>query len=161
MGNICRSPTAEGVFRKMIAGTPLEDKVEIDSAGTHDYQIGSAPDARSIHYAARRGVDLTSIRARQVTVSDFRQFDYVLAMDEVNLDYLKALSPARHTHKAELFLNYSPTRGQSGNQSEVPDPYMGEEKDFEHVLSLIEHGCIGLRQHLLSVFADDVPVKKT
>jgi protein-tyrosine phosphatase len=161
MGNICRSPTAEGVFRKMIAGTPLEDKVEIDSAATHDYQIGSAPDARSIHHAARRGVDLTSIRARQVTVSDFRQFDYVLAMDEVNLKYLKALSPTRHAHKAELFLNYSPTRGQSGNQAEVPDPYMGEEKDFENVLNLIEHGCAGLRQHLLNAFADDIPVKKT
>jgi protein-tyrosine phosphatase len=155
MGNICRSPTAEGVFRKMIAGTPLADKVEIDSAGTHDYQIGSAPDARSIHHAARRGVDLTSIRARQVTTSDFRQFDYVLAMDEVNLEYLKVLSPSRHAHKAELFLNYSLTRGQAGNQSEVPDPYMGEEKDFERVINLIEHGCAGLRQHLLNALADD------
>ena len=145
----------------MIAGTPLEDKVEIDSAGTHDSQIGSAPDARSIHHAARLGVDLTSIRAREVTVSDFQQFDYVLAMDEVNLEYLKALSPTRHAHKAELFLNYSLTRGQAGNQSEVPDPYMGEEKDFERVLNLIELGCVGLRQHLLNALADDAAGNKT
>jgi protein-tyrosine phosphatase len=155
MGNICRSPTAEGVFRNMIAGTPLEDIVEIDSAATHDYQIGAAPDVRATHHAARRGIDLTSLRARQVTTTDFRNFDYVLAMDEKNLEYLKALSPARHAHKAELFLNYSPTRGQAGNQMEVPDPYMGEEKDFERALNLIEHGCAGLRQHLLNAFADD------
>ena len=84
MGNICRSPTAEGVFRKLIVGTPLEDRVEIDSAATHDYQIGAAPDVRATHHAARRGIDLTSLRARQVTTSDFRDFDYVLAMDEQN-----------------------------------------------------------------------------
>jgi protein-tyrosine phosphatase len=161
MGNICRSPTAEGVFRKMIVGTPLEDKVEIDSAATHDYQIGSAPDVRATHHAARRGIDLTSIRARQVTTSDFRQFDYVLAMDENNLEHLKALSPTRHAHKAELFLNYSPTRGQAGNQMEVPDPYMGDDKDFERALSLIEHGCAGLLKHLLNELADSASGDKS
>jgi protein-tyrosine phosphatase len=154
MGNICRSPTAEGVFRKMIVGTPLEDKVEIDSAATHDYQIGAAPDVRATHHAARRGIDLTSLRARQVTTSDFRYFDYVLAMDENNLEHLKAMSPTRHAHKAELFLNYSPTRGQAGNQMEVPDPYMGDDKDFERALNLIEHGCAGLLKHLLNDFAN-------
>jgi protein-tyrosine phosphatase len=161
MGNICRSPTAEGVFRKMVAGTPLQDKVEIDSAGTHDYQIGAAPDVRATHHAARRGVDLTSLRARQVTTSDFRDFDYVLAMDEKNLEHLKALSPARHAHKAELFLNYSPTRGQAGNQMEVADPYMGDDKDFERALNLIEHGCAGLLQHLLGELADSASGDKT
>ncbi len=154
MGNICRSPTAEGVFRKMIVGTPLEDKVEIDSAATHDYQIGAAPDVRATHHAARRGIDLTSIRARQVTTSDFRHFDYVLAMDENNLEHLKAMSPTRHAHKAELFLNYSPTRGQVGNKMEVPDPYMGKDEDFELALNLIEHGCAGLLKHLLNDFAN-------
>jgi protein-tyrosine phosphatase len=154
MGNICRSPTAEGVFRKMIAGTPLEGRVEIDSAATHDYQIGAAPDVRAIHHAARRGIDLTSIRARQVTTADFRHFDYVLAMDENNLEHLKALSPKRNVHKAALFLDYSPTRGQAGNQREVPDPYMGVDADFERVLNLIEHGCAGLFTHLLNELAD-------
>jgi len=137
----------------MIIGTSLENTVEIDSAATHDYQIGSAPDVRATHHAARRGIDLTALRARQVTSSDFRESDYVLAMDEKNLEYLKALSPARHAHKAELFLNYSPTRGQAGNQIEVPDPYMGEDKDFERALNLIEHGCAGLLKHLLNELA--------
>ncbi len=145
----------------MVIGTPLESKVEIESAATHDYQIGAAPDARSIDHAARRGVDLTAIRARQVASTDFRDFDYVLGMDEANVEHLKALSPGRYAHKVELFLNYSPTRGQHGNQTEVPDPYMGDAKDFARALDLIEHGCIGLRQHLLNTLADASAGKKS
>ncbi len=151
LGNICRSPTAEGVFRNMIAGTPLENTVEIESAATHDYQVGAAPDARSIDHAARRGVDLTPIRSRQIETSDFRRYDFVLAMDESNLAHLRAMSPDRYASKIELFLNYASNKVQDQTRLEVPDPYMGNAQDFERVLDLVEDGCAGLVQHLLRV----------
>ncbi len=160
LGNICRSPTAEGVLRKMIVGTPLENKVEIDSAATHDYQVGAAPDARSIDHAARRGVDLTSIRARQVVTNDFRQYDYVLAMDENNLAHLQAMSSDRHTNKIKLFLNYASNKTQNQTRLEVPDPYMGNAGDFERVLDLVEDGCAGLVQHLLDTTVKSAPKVK-
>jgi protein-tyrosine phosphatase len=161
LGNICRSPTAEGAFRKMIVGTPLENEVEIESAATHDYQVGAAPDARSIDHAARRGVDLTAIRARQIVTSDFRQYDYVLAMDENNVEHLRAMAPDQYANKIELFLNYARNTTQNQTRLEVPDPYMGTAKDFERVLDLVEDGCAGLIRHLLDTTSKSAPKAKS
>ena len=161
LGNICRSPTAEGVFRKMIVGTQLENKMEIESAATHDYQVGAAPDARSIDHAARRGVDLTAIRARQIVTSDFRQYDYVLAMDENNVEHLQAMTPDRYANKIELFLNYASNKTQNQTRLEVPDPYMGTAKEFERVLDLVEDGCAGLIRHLLDTTSKSAPKVKS
>jgi protein-tyrosine phosphatase len=126
MGNICRSPTAEEVLRSRIeeAGLPIQ----VDSAGTEDYHVGSAPDARSIQHAQRRGYDLTRLRARQVSGSDFREFDLILAADGENLTQLKQRCPAEYQHKLSLFLENAP----------VPDPYFGGLEGFEKVLDLIE-----------------------
>ena len=141
--NICRSPTAEGVFRKLVANTPL-DSIEIDSAGTHDYHVGAPPDLRAVEHAAKRGYDLQHLRARQISPADFEQFDFVLAMDDANIDHLRAMCPTRLSEKIELLLDY----GGPDDQREVPDPYQGRPRDFERVLDLIEAACIGLKTYL-------------
>ncbi len=140
MGNICRSPTAEGVFRNLVIQHGLETSVEIDSAGTHAYHIGHEPDRRSQAAALRRGVDLSPQRARRVEVTDFETFDYVLAMDEENLDNLRAVCPSGYEHKLKLFLEYAPHL----SEKEVPDPYYGGLTGFERVLDLIEAAAEGL-----------------
>jgi protein-tyrosine phosphatase len=145
MGNICRSPTAEGVMRKLIAEGPLVDLVEIDSAGTIGHHIGSPPDARSVAHAAKRGIDLTPLRARQIERGDFSRFDYVLAMDTQNIKHLQTACPSRYATRLRLLLEFAPERG----YLEVPDPYYGDDRDFELVLDLVEHGCRGLHRHLL------------
>lgn len=144
MGNICRSPTAEGVFRKLVTESPLAGTIDIDSAGTHDYHIGAPPDARAINHAADRGFDITALRGRQVSASDFERFDYILAADMMNMRQLKAMCPTRLQHKIEFLLDYG-----SEDEVEVPDPYSGEAKDFERALDLIEDGCQGLLEFLL------------
>ena len=144
MGNICRSPTAEGVFRKMVADSPLAGKINIDSAGTHGYHAGAPPDARAIEHAARRGYDLSALRCRQVNATDFERFDYILAADAMNVKQLKAMCPTRLAHKIEYLLDY----GGEEEEFEVPDPYQGEAKDFELALDLIEEGCRGLLEYL-------------
>lgn len=138
MGNICRSPTAEGVLRERaaLAGLPLN----IDSAGTHGYHVGEAPDRRSQQHALRRGYDLSRQRARQVQLDDFARFDLLLAMDGQNLALLKAKCPPEQQHKLKLFLSY----GQLDPQGEVPDPYYGGDAGFERVLDLIENAADGL-----------------
>ncbi len=155
-GNICRSPSAEGVMRKLIVDTPLESRVDIDSAGTHGYHIGAPPDARSVEHAARRGVDLTPLRARQIMTADFARFDYVLAMDEINMKYLRAMCPAKFAGRVKLLLEFAV--GAEG--LEVPDPYYGEANDFERVLDLVERGCHGLQQALLTQLSDDFDVRR-
>ena len=145
MGNICRSPTAEGVFRKLAIENGLSGHLEIDSAGTHGFHTGSPPDPRSIDRAARRGVDLTRLRAREVVAADFERFDYVIAMDEQNVQHLKAFCPDHLSGKIELLLKYA----DGSKRHEVPDPYQGNAKDFELVLDLIEQGCRGLVNHLI------------
>jgi protein-tyrosine phosphatase len=145
-GNICRSPSAEGVMRKLIVGTPLEGRVDIDSAGTNGYHIGASPDARSVEHAARRGIDLTPLRARQIVSADFSRFDYVLAMDEINIKHLRSMCPTRYLQRVKLLLQF--TDGFAG--WEVPDPYYGEAADFERVLDLVERGCRGLQSELLN-----------
>lgn len=143
-GNICRSPTAEGVFRKMVAESPLVGLIDIDSAGTHGYHIGSPPDARAIVHAAQRGIDITGLRGRQVRASDFERFDYILVADQLNMKFLQGMCPTRLQHKLEYLLDYG---GEEG-EFEVPDPYNGEAEDFDAALNLIEDGCVGLLEYL-------------
>lgn len=133
LGNICRSPTAEGVFRHYVEKAGLSDKVTIDSAGTADWHTGKAPDPRTIKAAAQRGYDLSVLRARQAVAEDFHTFDLILAMDDSNLENLQAIQPA--DGKAELAL-YLPRFDQKPRQ--VPDPYYGGEEGFEQVLDMLE-----------------------
>jgi protein-tyrosine phosphatase len=144
MANICRSPTAEGVFRKMVAAGPIAGLVDIDSAGTHGYHEGSPPDPRAIEHAKKRGYDLTPLRARAVSPTDFERFDYVIAMDALNRRHLKSICPTRLQSKIELLLDY----GGEDDEYEVPDPYQGKPEDFELALDLIEAGCEGLHEYL-------------
>lgn len=133
MGNICRSPIAEGVFRKLVADAGLSDAIDIDSAGTHGYHIGKMADSRARAAAKRRGYALDAIRARQIASDDFERFDYVLAMDRDNLALLREqASPAFHS-RISLFLQFA-----SGRDGEVPDPYYGGAAGFEKVLDLVE-----------------------
>jgi protein-tyrosine phosphatase len=134
LGNICRSPTAEGVFRARAAHAGLADRLEIDSAGTGDWHVGQPPDRRAIAAAATRGYDLASLRARQVAVEDFHRFDWILAMDRANLRELAALRPRAFTGHLGLFLDVAPDL----DVREVPDPYYGGADGFERVLDLIE-----------------------
>lgn len=143
--NICRSPTAEGVFRKLVSASPLADKLVIDSAGTHNYHVGKEPDARAIEHAALRGYELAHLRARQINSSDFEKFDYILAMDNANIRQLKAICPTRLSQKIELLLDY----GGEQDEHEVPDPFQGRPRDFEHALDLIEAACHGLLAYLM------------
>jgi protein-tyrosine phosphatase len=144
MGNICRSPTAEGVFRKLLAEQAPELDVEIDSAGTHGFHDGAPPDPRACRAAQRRGVDLKSLRARRVTADDFERFELVLAMDEQNLEFLLELCPAEYRSRVRLLMEFAPHL----ERREVPDPYYGSSTGFEHVLDLVEEAAAGLLEHL-------------
>jgi len=143
-GNICRSPTAEGVFRARAMQAGLEHRVRVDSAGTHGYHIGDAPDPRSCTAALRRGIDLSSLRGRKVTVQDFDRFDLLLAMDRGHLRALQALAPPDKADRAHLFLRFAPRLG----LKDVPDPYYGGPEGFEQVLDMIEAASDGLLDHL-------------
>lgn len=144
MGNICRSPTAEAVFRQLVASSGLEQQVRIDSAGTHAYHVGHPPDSRAIGAAAGRGYDLTGLRARQVVIDDFIEFDYVLAMDADNLSLLRKIAPPASRDKPQLLLEYS-TRYRG---AEVPDPYYGKSRGFELVLDMSEDAAKDLLEHI-------------
>ncbi len=149
MGNICRSPTAQGVFTRLLEDAGLMDKVFVDSAGTHDYHIGKPPDPRTQEAALERGVDLGALRARQVGIADLEEFDYVLAMDEDNYLELKMQCPPEHLPKLHLFLDFA----EGVEIREVPDPYYGGPSGFELVLDLVENAARGLlsdlrRRHL-------------
>lgn len=140
LGNICRSPMAEGVFRKLVEEAGYADHVQIDSAGTHAYHIGEPPDERAQAAAARRGVDISGLRGRQATAEDFIRFDYVLAMDHENHASLRALCPAGEEYKLRLFLEYAV----KATVRSVPDPYFGGASGFNRVLDLIEDAAQGL-----------------
>jgi protein-tyrosine phosphatase len=140
LGNICRSPTAEGVFRHLLAQEAPDLQVEVDSAGTAGYHIGHPPDLRSQRAAHARGIDLSGLRARQVTAEDFLQFDLILAMDRDNLGELEAMRPAGSRARVRLFLDYAPELG----RTEVPDPYYGDAGGFEEVLNLCAAASRGL-----------------
>jgi len=140
LGNICRSPTAHGVFLKIVDDQSLNGVIEVDSAGTHDYHVGKQPDPRAQSAAQRRGVDLSLLRARKVTASDFEYFDYILAMDYENYNNLERICPAGFEQRLHLFLEFS----SEFSEKEVPDPYYGGESGFERVLDLIEDASRGL-----------------
>jgi len=138
MGNICRSPTAEGVMRAKLAAAGID--VEVDSAGTHGYHVGAPPDERSQEHAGKRGYDLSALRARKLEARDFERFDLVLAMDADNLDHAQRLCPPAQRHRLKLLMDYAP---QAGNPH-VPDPYYGGAAGFDEVLDLVEAACDGL-----------------
>ncbi|MBL4711470.1 MAG: low molecular weight phosphotyrosine protein phosphatase [Gammaproteobacteria bacterium] len=143
MGNICRSPTAEGVFRHKVTQNNLDEQIIIDSAGTHAYHVGSPPDQRSQAAALKRDIDLSEQRARRVDVDDFAEFDYIIAMDKSNKDDLLSLCPASYRNRVHLFLDFA-----TSHESEVPDPYYGQGRGFEIVLNLIEDASNGLLEKI-------------
>jgi protein-tyrosine phosphatase len=145
-GNICRSPTAEGVSRARAAARGVLDRLRIDSAGTHDYHVGEAPDPRSIEHAAKRGYDLEPLRARQVVRRDFIDFDHILAMDQGHLRLLRAIEPPGATARIALYLEHS--AGWRG--LDVPDPYYGGGRGFEEVLDMVEEASERLLDALLA-----------
>ncbi len=140
LGNICRSPTAEAVFRTIAARELADHELTIDSAGTAGYHVGEPPDRRTSEAAARRGYDLSGLRARMVEPEDFERFDLILAMDRQNLRTLERRAPVQVRERIRLFLDYAPEAG----ETEVPDPYYGGANGFEHVLDLIEAASRGL-----------------
>ena len=136
LGNICRSPTAEGVLRHKLIDAGLADRVEVASAGTSDWHIGKAPDSRSLRAAKLRGYDMSAQRAQQAKAADFNTYDLILAMDHSNLRDLKAIAPVNAKAELDLFLSRY-----GGVKDEVPDPYYDGEHGFEEVLDLVEHAC--------------------
>jgi len=144
MGNICRSPTAEGVFRHHVNEGGLGDRILADSAGTHAYHVGEPPDRRAIAAAERRGISLAEIHARRVSDSDFENFDLIIAMDEANLQRLVDQSPEEHRAKVRLFMSFAAV-----DVTEVPDPYYGGTAGFEQVLDLVEEASRGLLETLI------------
>ncbi len=147
MGNICRSPTAEGVFRKKAADAGLLDRLTIDSAGTHNYHPGEPPDARSQAAAKRRGYDLSMLRARAVTEADIERFDLLVVMDDLN--YSTLLNRTSHEHHPKVRRMMEFAEGSLAAQfREVPDPYYGEREDFERVLDLVEEASEGLVRYV-------------
>lgn len=146
MGNICRSPAAEGVFRRMVVEAGLSARIEMDSAGTGGWHSGNPPDDRMTRAAARRGYELTGL-ARQVMASDFRHFDLVLIMDHQNLRDIQIFLPeGPEREKLRMFCEFCTRFG----DDEVPDPYYGGPSGFDRVLDLLEHGCENLLTHIRS-----------
>jgi len=137
-GNICRSPTAEGVLKRLAGESGVS--LTVESAGTHDYHVGKPPDERATEHARRRGYNLSALRARQLEPGDFEVFDLVLAMDRGHLRILERLCPREHRGKLRLFMDFAPGLG----GAEVPDPYYGRPEEFELVLDLVEAGARGL-----------------
>lgn len=146
MGNICRSPTAEGIFRHLVNEKNLSDKFITDSAGTHAYHVGEPPDSRAQETAHSRGIDLSDLRGRKVTADDFNKFDYVLAMDKDNYAILHALCPTSKTNKLKLFLEFA----SDIDSKEVPDPYYGGTQGFEKVFDMLEQASLGFIEHIQS-----------
>ena len=145
MGNICRSPTADAVFRHIVKEACVDHMIHVDSAGTHAYHIGNPPDHRAQNTALQRGYKMHDLRARAVQPNDFEEFDYILAMDKENLSLLQQRSPQQHINKIQLFMQYST---QVNPDVEVPDPYFGGNQGFELVLDMVEEDSQGLLAHL-------------
>lgn len=143
-GNICRSPTAEGLFRALVEAEGLAGIVATDSAGTHGYHVGAPPDQRSCAAAARRGIVMDDLRARKVKGGDFDEFDLVLAMDRGHHHFLRQLCPKGREDRLHLFLDFAPELG----LKDVPDPYYGAGDGFERVLDMIDAGARGVLAHI-------------
>jgi protein-tyrosine phosphatase len=144
MGNICRSPTAQGVFEQLVQSEGLSEHILIDSAGTHAYHVGNPPDKRSQAAAKSRGLDLSAQRARKVAVRDFGHFDYIMAMDHANLEDLQQVAPVEQHGRIHLFMQFA----SRWNVDEVPDPYYGGDSGFERVLDMAEDAAAGLLAHI-------------
>ncbi len=142
-GNICRSPTGEGIFRHMVEKAGLSAVIQTDSAATHGYYHHAPPDIRAQQVARRHGVDLSALRSRTVRDSDFADFDFILGMDKGHERALKNSCPAEYKSRIHLFLSFAPRFG-----TEVPDPWYGDIKDFESAYAMIEAGCTGLLEHI-------------
>jgi len=145
MGNICRSPTAEGVFTNLVMKQNLAEWIAIDSAGTHAYHVGEPPDPRAQQAALKRGVAMAGLSARRVYDDDFRRFDYILAMDKANLRDLLDQCPEQYRDRVRLLLDFAPKCA----EDEVPDPYYGNKSGFDRVLDLVEQGSHGLLLDIL------------
>ena len=143
-GNICRSPSAEGVFRDIANEQKLSQFFYIDSCGTHSYHTGQSPDSRSQYAAMKRGIDISQQIARTIEQNDFNRFDYILAMDKYNLSFLQTMADKKHVNKINLFLEYA----ENYKLIEIPDPYYGGEDGFEIVLDLLQEASIGLIKQL-------------
>ena len=146
MGNICRSPTAHGVFRRLVMDSGLGHLIEIDSAGTHAYHLGEPPDRRAQETARERGIDIADLRARRARREDFHQFDYILAMDQDNFDYLSGICPGGMEGKLRLFMDFAPDL----RVREVPDPYYGGQHGFDRVFDMVESAARGLLEDVSS-----------
>ena len=149
LGNICRSPTAEGVFRHKLHAEGIRDgylgNIFIDSAGTGGYHIGAKPDKRSRQTASKHGVSLDDLKARKLTFQDFSDYDYLLGMDQENVSDMISIAPSEHHHKIKLFMNFAEN---CPGITEVPDPYTGGMDGFERVFDIINRGCDGLLKHV-------------
>lgn len=143
-GNICRSPTAEGVFRKLVADAGMAERIQADSAGTHGYHIGEPPDPRALAAAAKQGYDLSALRARRFEHDDFRRFDLILAMDREHHAILARMAQPTSAHKLQMMMQYARRFG----AGEVPDPYYGGPQGFDLVLDMIEDASRGLLESL-------------
>ena len=147
MGNICRSPTAEGVFRQLVRDAKLANRIDVDSAGTHAYHLGEPPDSRAVAIASEQGIDLTGFNARHVVESDFVHFDHILAMDRNNLMELKQIRPVESTAEPRLLLDCVPEI----TEFEVPDPYFGTLSDYRLAIDLIGVGVRGLLREIVNI----------
>ena len=149
LGNICRSPTAEGVFRYIVREAGQDSWITTDSAGTHAYHIGEQPDRRAQQTAFTRGIDISDLRGRKAISNDFNEFDYVLAMDDENYQSLEQICPVDMNEKLHLFLNFS----KEFSETQVPDPYYGGVQGFEHVFDLVESAGKGLLEDIKKRFS--------
>jgi len=140
MGNICRSPSAEGFFARALQQSPFKEQVSIDSAGTHSYHVGHAPDERAVDTAAQFGVDISRLRARKVAPADFYDYDLIVVMDRDNLAALQAIAPADATASLKMMMEYHP----QGQPEEVPDPYYGGLDGFKYMCDLLDSSTSGL-----------------
>ena len=148
MGNICRSPTAHGVMQHKVNERGLQNRISIDSAGTHAYHVGEPSDRRSRALARQKGIDMEYIRARKIAIHDYDEFDYILAMDEENLELIEYYAPAGYSANIALFLSFANQQGRC-DERVVPDPYYGGDAGFEHVFELVDQGCEALIEHIL------------
>ena len=155
LGNICRSPLAEGAFRRHVEAAGLADKFEIDSAGTGDWHVGDPPDPRSIRVAQKHGVDLTTLRGRQIRPADLQRFDEIFAMDRANLRDIKRLAGGSSRARISLLLEETanPNGSKAGEALDVPDPYYGGPDGFEHVWTLVDEACGALLERLRQTIA--------
>ena len=148
MGNICRSPTAHGVMQHKLDERNLNHLIELDSAGTHAYHVGEKSDARSRAIARNKGIDMEFIRARKISVGDYDEFDFILAMDDDNLELIHYYAPQNAKADIRLFLDFA-NRAEKCSESVVPDPYYGGDEGFENVFRLVDYGCDSLIEHIL------------